>query len=78
MLGKIWKKVLFFILIIACIFNIITKLVNKSNGHTSLKIRLHPFNPFSSYKNKCVKFLIFIFFSCKCSIVIISKLIFNF
>ena len=31
MLGKIWKKVLFFILIIACIFNIITKLVNKSS-----------------------------------------------
>ena len=31
MLGKIWKKVLFFILIIACIFNITTKLVNKSS-----------------------------------------------
>ena len=30
MLGKIWKKVLFFILIIACIFNITTKLVHKS------------------------------------------------
>lgn len=31
MLGKIWKKVLFFILIIACIFNITTKLVHKSS-----------------------------------------------
>ena len=31
MLGKIWKKILFFVLIIACIFNIITKLVNKSS-----------------------------------------------
>jgi hypothetical protein len=29
MAAKIWKKVLFFILIIACLFNIITKLVKK-------------------------------------------------
>lgn len=29
MLGKIWKKVLLIILIIACLWNIIFKLVNK-------------------------------------------------
>lgn len=29
MAARIWKKVLFFILIIACLFNIITKLVKK-------------------------------------------------
>ena len=28
MLAKIWKKLLMFILIIACLFNVITKLVN--------------------------------------------------
>lgn len=31
MIGKIWKKVLFFILIIACLFNIINKLVHKAS-----------------------------------------------
>ncbi len=31
MLGKIWKKVLFLVLIIACMFNIIIKLVNKAS-----------------------------------------------
>ena len=29
MASRIWKKVLFFILIIACLFNIISKLVKK-------------------------------------------------
>ena len=29
MLAKIWKKVLLAILIIACLFNIVSKLVNK-------------------------------------------------
>lgn len=29
MVAKIWKKVLFFILIIACLFNIVSKLVKK-------------------------------------------------
>ena len=28
MLAKIWKKVLMLILIIACLFNVVTKLVN--------------------------------------------------
>lgn len=31
MLAKIWKKLLMLILIIACLFNVITKLVNKSS-----------------------------------------------
>ncbi len=29
MVAKIWKKILFFVLIIACLFNIISKLVKK-------------------------------------------------
>ena len=31
MVGKFWKKVLFFILIVACLFNIINKLVHKAS-----------------------------------------------
>ena len=31
MLAKIWKKLLMFILIIACLFNVITKFVKKSS-----------------------------------------------
>ena len=31
MLAKIWKKLLKFILIIACLFNVITKFVKKSS-----------------------------------------------
>ena len=31
MLAKIWKKSLMFILIIACLFNVITKFVKKSS-----------------------------------------------
>ena len=33
MLGKVWKKVLFFVLIIACVFNVMIKLIKR----TSLK-----------------------------------------
>lgn len=33
MLGKVWKKVLFFILITACVFNVMFKLIKR----TSLK-----------------------------------------
>ncbi len=36
MLAKYWKKIGFFILIVACIFNIMTKIVRK----TSLKSEL--------------------------------------
>lgn len=31
MLAKVWKKLLMLILIIACLFNVITKLVKKSS-----------------------------------------------
>ena len=31
MVAKIWKKVLLFILIIACLFNVVNKLVHKSS-----------------------------------------------
>ncbi len=31
MIAKIWKKVLFIILIVACLFNIVNKLVHKSS-----------------------------------------------
>lgn len=31
MVAKIWKKVLLFILIIACLFNVINKLVHKAS-----------------------------------------------
>lgn len=31
MLAKIWKKLLMFILIVACLFNVVTKFVKKSS-----------------------------------------------
>lgn len=31
MLAKIWKKILLFILIIACLFNVINKIVHKAS-----------------------------------------------
>ena len=31
MIAKIWKKVLLFVLIVACLFNIINKLVHKAS-----------------------------------------------
>lgn len=31
MIAKIWKKLLLFILLIACLFNVVIKLVNKSS-----------------------------------------------
>lgn len=37
MIAKIWKKVLFIILIIACLFNIVNKLVHKSSLDQELK-----------------------------------------
>lgn len=36
MLAKIWKKVLMAILIVACLFNITAKLVNKTSLETQL------------------------------------------
>ena len=37
MLAKIWKKVGIFILIIACIFNIMSKLVKRISLNTQIK-----------------------------------------
>ncbi len=37
MIAKIWKKVLLFVLIIACLFNIINKLVHKASMEEEVK-----------------------------------------
>lgn len=37
MLAKIWKKILLFVLIIACLFNIINKLVHKASMEQEVK-----------------------------------------
>lgn len=37
MIAKVWKKVLLFILIIACLFNIINKLVHKASLERELE-----------------------------------------
>ena len=37
MIAKIWKKVLLFILIVACLFNIVNKLVHKASLEQELE-----------------------------------------
>lgn len=37
MVAKIWKKVLLFVLIIACLFNVINKLVHKASMEDEIK-----------------------------------------
>lgn len=37
MVAKLWKKVLLFILIIACLFNVINKLVHKASMEEEVK-----------------------------------------
>ena len=37
MIAKIWKKVLFLILIVACLFNIVNKLVHKASLEQELQ-----------------------------------------
>lgn len=37
MLAKIWKKLLLFILIVACLFNVINKLVHKASLEKELQ-----------------------------------------
>lgn len=44
MLGKIWKKVLLIILIIACLFNIIKKLVQRESLKAELESTLNYFS----------------------------------
>jgi len=41
MLGKIWKKVLLFILLIACLFNIVYKLINKPSMEEEIQASLN-------------------------------------
>ncbi|MCI9178181.1 MAG: hypothetical protein HFJ28_06530 [Clostridia bacterium] len=37
MVAKIWKKVLLFVLIIACLFNVINKLVHKASMEEEIR-----------------------------------------
>lgn len=37
MIAKIWKKLLLFILLIACLFNIVIKIVNKNSLNEELQ-----------------------------------------
>lgn len=37
MIAKVWKKVLLFVLIIACLFNIVNKLVHKASLERELE-----------------------------------------
>ncbi len=37
MIAKIWKKALLFVLIIACLFNVINKLVHKASMEEEVK-----------------------------------------
>ena len=37
MIAKIWKRILLFVLIIACLFNIINKLVHKASMDQEVK-----------------------------------------
>lgn len=37
MIAKIWKKVLLFVLIIACLFNIVNKLVHKASMEDEIR-----------------------------------------
>ena len=37
MIAKIWKKILFVILIVACLFNIVNKLVHKASLEQELQ-----------------------------------------
>ena len=37
MIAKIWKKVLLFVLIIACLFNIVNKIVHKASMEEEVK-----------------------------------------
>lgn len=44
MLGKIWKKLLMLVLIIACLWSITTKLVQRQSLKTELESTLNYFN----------------------------------
>ncbi len=42
-MGKLWKKLLFIILIVACLFNIVSKLVMRNSLQTELQSTLDYF-----------------------------------
>lgn len=44
MLGKIWKKVLLLVLIVACLFNIVTKLIHRNSLKKELEATVQYFN----------------------------------
>ena len=53
MLAKIWKKVLFAICIIACIYNVMNKLVSRTSLELQLKsIELNPLTNEEVYEYK--------------------------
>ena len=41
MLGKSWKKILLLVLIVACLFNIVTKLIKRNSLKEELKATLN-------------------------------------
>ena len=47
-MGKLWKKILFIILIVACLFNIVSKLVKKNSLQLELQSTV---NYFENMKN---------------------------
>lgn len=52
MLAKYWKKIGLFILIIACIFNIMTKLIKKVSLNTELEASATYVNQTNQNENK--------------------------
>ena len=51
-MGKVWKKLLFIILIIACLFNIVSKLVKRNSLQDELQAT---FEYMTNRKNTVVK-----------------------
>ncbi len=43
-MGKLWKKILFIILIVACLFNIVSKLVKKNSLQLELQSTVNYFD----------------------------------
>ncbi len=52
MLAKYWKKIGLFILIVACVFNIMSKLVRKASLNTELETTATYINQLNKEDNK--------------------------
>ena len=52
MLAKYWKKIGLFILIVACVFNIMSKLVRKASLNTELETTATYVNQINQEENK--------------------------